>query len=668
MYQQISKLLSISGKTVNYRYEPYLWNIKSAIAQGNPYDMSQLHHYGLWAHKKTPLFLDGSHPVHDRFLDHLFDEPCDDKPSMAPDAYLTKVIRGSGRLRSYLAQYPDLKIIACIRNPLDTINSSLGMFSFFGEEFHADDRDRFRDELEARGGDVSELGDARLSVEWYAAWWRAMTDETIAVANDFPDNVFLFCHEAFQKDTDAMLGKIMDFVGIHNIGMMSGLSKPAGSSVKATSLTLRDIHKLEPQMQHYFGTILEDQFDPAERKDIGSRVLARYCRGARFSLPIAGGDVGRKTPIQLREMIMTKRRSPFLKMLGQQHDSISITELRRHFGTGIESYDDTPELDLLQSRQSDGLTIGAVVVCRNHGSTIVQSLLSCLNQTRPFDEIVVVNDRSQDESRILIKEIAQRYSEIRVVDLHLSVGEGAACNMGVQALTTDYFTRLDGDEIFWPNKNAMEANTLADDLSTVAHSDAAVVDGDNYTMRNTKNLDGVSGGDAWKVLISNPAATPRSMTLSRQLFFDVGSYSLTQTHYAHWEFCLRLAARSGIWRRPRMQPGVVSLKSDRLPVGVNEGILARNMSQIFIQSLKNRPDDYDSVLADYDALMAHHATRHIARAARGAIARCLTMNGERLDALAAHLQRRDLNAVPNLAYATALESFEAHDSKVESNA
>jgi len=144
IYQQIAKLLLLADRRVNFRYEPYLWNIRSPEAKGNPFDMSQLHHFGLMVHTGVPLFLEGGHPLHDPFVDHLFDAPWDRNPQQGPDAHLTKVIRGSGRLRSYLARFPDLRIVACLRNPVDTINSSLGMFSFFGEEFHPDDRPRLR--------------------------------------------------------------------------------------------------------------------------------------------------------------------------------------------------------------------------------------------------------------------------------------------------------------------------------------------------------------------------------------------------------------------------------------------------------------------------------------------------------------------------------------------
>ena len=100
LYQQIAKALNENRKTTNFRYEPYLWNIQSASAEGHPFDMSEISHFGLHVHTNVPLFLDGADVLHDSFIDDLFGSKCDDAKSQLPDAYLTKIIRVSGRLRS----------------------------------------------------------------------------------------------------------------------------------------------------------------------------------------------------------------------------------------------------------------------------------------------------------------------------------------------------------------------------------------------------------------------------------------------------------------------------------------------------------------------------------------------------------------------------------------
>ena len=50
------------------------------------------------------------------------------------------MIRGCGRLEAMLTLLPDLKVIVITHNLVDTVNSGLGMFSFFGDEFHPSDK------------------------------------------------------------------------------------------------------------------------------------------------------------------------------------------------------------------------------------------------------------------------------------------------------------------------------------------------------------------------------------------------------------------------------------------------------------------------------------------------------------------------------------------------
>ena len=106
IYQQMAKLILLDGLQTNFRYEPYLWDIRSHAIQGSPFGMEQLSTFGLHTHAETPLFLDPASEqpdlphvaLHNRFLDSLFAAPLDADPTRMPDACLTKVIRGSGRL------------------------------------------------------------------------------------------------------------------------------------------------------------------------------------------------------------------------------------------------------------------------------------------------------------------------------------------------------------------------------------------------------------------------------------------------------------------------------------------------------------------------------------------------------------------------------------------
>lgn len=653
IYQQLAKLLLLADRKVNFRYEPYLWNIRKAEAKGNPFDMSQLHQFGLMVHTRSPLFLDGSHPVHDPFTDHLFGEAWDDDSQQQPDSYLTKVIRGSGRLRSYIERFPDLRIVACLRNPVDTINSSLGMFSFFGEEFHADDRPRFRAERAARGADVSMLSSPDLSIEWYAQWWQAFTEETLAVARDYPENVFAFCYEAFQEAPDAILEALMEFVGVRNLGMFMGLSKPAGPTIKATSLTQHDIRVLEPQIRYYTDTVLVPHIGAQAALARTDKVVSRYL-GGRFSFPIAGSDLGRRCPIQLRGMMLNGIVSPFMSLAKRPAHPIVLADMIAHHHDGDPADLCKPVENATELKC--GKRFGAVITCHDNADTIADAVLSCLNQTLPFDEIVVVDDKSTDKSAQLLAELETRYSSLRVLALPANLGPSAARDLGIRELTTEFFTQLDGDDIFWPSKNAQEVATIAGDEGVVAFSDILLVRPEKSFVQTVAAYDDRTGADAWAALMARTPQIPRDMTLSRKLYFEAGGYDMTRHLYEDWEFKLRLAVCSRAWIRADGRAGTIYNRLSPGLSGVEDGLHARALSQIFLCGLALAPMPEDEILPAFDAVIGRFAARHVASRSRCALETCLA-KGYDPALLAGLVARREMRALDNIRYADALDAF-----------
>lgn len=662
IYQQLAKLLLLDDRKVNFRYEPYLWNIRSAEAKGNAFDMSQLHQFGLLTHTTTPLFLDGAHSAHDPFIDHLFNERWDQNPDILPDSYLTKVIRGSGRLRSYLRRYPDLKIVACLRNPVDTINSSLGMFSFFGEEFHADDRPRFREELSRRKAATSHLDPSRLTIEWYAEWWQAFTEEMLAIAADHSENVFLFCYEAFQQDSDALLESLQDFVGIRNLGMHLGLSQPAGPTIKATSLTQHDIGVLSPNIAYYQETVLSPRLGAKTAAERTDKVLSRYLQG-RFSFPIAGSDLGRKCPIQLRGMMLNGVGSPFQNLVRHTDHPISLSAL-------IDTHHPSDAAELKRpvsgaEAVKRGKTFGAVVTCHNNADTIVGAVLSCLNQTLPFDQIVVVNDKSTDASARVLGELVRRYSSLTLLDLPSNLGPAAARDLGIRKLTTEFFTQLDGDDLFWPTKNVQEAAAIDGDERTVAFSDILLAKPGDSLVQSTASYHGRTGAEAWHDLLARRPQIPRDMTISRKLYFEAGGYDMTLHLYEDWEFKLRLATKSRAWARADGLAGTVYNRLSPGLSGVHDGLHARALSQIFLRALDADEARRGDLLSAYTAMIGRFGPRHVALRTKSALEAFLARPGRDIGALSAFASRRDMSVPDNITYSEEMSAFVARQTKAE---
>jgi len=89
------------------------------------------------------------------------------------------------------------------------------------------------------------------------------------------------------------------------------------------------------------------------------------------------------------------------------------------------------------------LTISILVPCYNEEKTIRKCVLSWLNQTRPADEVIVVNDCSTDGTLKVLKEFKDR---IKIVKLKRNTGNKSFVQeKGLKHIKTDIFIATDAD-------------------------------------------------------------------------------------------------------------------------------------------------------------------------------------------------------------------------------
>jgi cellulose synthase/poly-beta-1,6-N-acetylglucosamine synthase-like glycosyltransferase len=93
----------------------------------------------------------------------------------------------------------------------------------------------------------------------------------------------------------------------------------------------------------------------------------------------------------------------------------------------------------------DKLTITILVPCYNEEKTIRKCVLSWLNQTRPADQILVVNDCSKDGT---LKALGEFEGRIRIVSLRKNTGNKSFVQeKGLKLIRTDVFIATDADTI-----------------------------------------------------------------------------------------------------------------------------------------------------------------------------------------------------------------------------
>ena len=180
---------------------------------------------------------------------------------------------------------------------------------------------------------------------------------------------------------------------------------------------------------------------------------------------------------------------------------------------------------------------------------------------QPFDEIIVVDNGSRDDSR----EIAAR-AGARVIALESNLGFAAAVNRGIEASQSDWIAILNNDVTLAPE-------WLAILLESAAASDVSFASGKILSASDPTRIDGgfdeiSRGACAWRCGAGKPDSvlwnTPRrvrfvSMTAAifrRALFRDIGPLDETFGSYLEdIDFGLRcaLAGREG-----RYEPAAVA--------------------------------------------------------------------------------------------------------------
>ena len=96
-------------------------------------------------------------------------------------------------------------------------------------------------------------------------------------------------------------------------------------------------------------------------------------------------------------------------------------------------------------------TVSAILPNRNHAEELHISLAGLVNQSRPFDEIIVVDDASTDHSLDVIGKFRLKFPQIRLLQNGTRLGVPDTVNKGLFAASSDYVILASADEKIEPS-------------------------------------------------------------------------------------------------------------------------------------------------------------------------------------------------------------------------
>ena len=182
------------------------------------------------------------------------------------------------------------------------------------------------------------------------------------------------------------------------------------------------------------------------------------------------------------------------------------------------------------------MKFSVIIPAYNAEQYIATAIESCLSQTYPPHEIIVVDDGSTDGTA----RIADSFpAPVRVIRLEKSTGPSIARNRGVQVSTGDWLAFLDADDWFLPEKLDRQRRCALE------HEDAILI----YTGFLI-SLDGVESPARFNpptllepMLRYRCAFHVGTVVLRRDAFDSVCGFDPTHRGTEDWDLWLRLVAR-----------------------------------------------------------------------------------------------------------------------------
>lgn len=110
------------------------------------------------------------------------------------------------------------------------------------------------------------------------------------------------------------------------------------------------------------------------------------------------------------------------------------------------------------------MRISTVITAYNTERYIASTIESVLRQTRPSDEIIVVDDGSTDGTPDVLRGFT---AQVRVISQQ-NGGPARAVNVGVAASTGDALAFLDGDDLWLPEKLRIQSAALSSEADLEA--------------------------------------------------------------------------------------------------------------------------------------------------------------------------------------------------------
>lgn len=183
-------------------------------------------------------------------------------------------------------------------------------------------------------------------------------------------------------------------------------------------------------------------------------------------------------------------------------------------------------------------TVSVIIPTHNRRALTARAIDSVLSQADPADEIIVVDDGSDDGTGA---EIRTAFPAIRCLR-QSHQGVSAARNRGIEAARGEWLAFLDSDDTWLPDKLARQRASIA------ARPEARIVHGDEIWVRDGRRVNPMKkhrkhGGRIYRHCLPLCVISPSCVMIHREVFERVGLFDTTLPACEDYDLWLRICCR-----------------------------------------------------------------------------------------------------------------------------
>ena len=186
-------------------------------------------------------------------------------------------------------------------------------------------------------------------------------------------------------------------------------------------------------------------------------------------------------------------------------------------------------------------TVSVIIPVYNRVNLIDRSINSVISQTYPINEIIVIDDGSNDGTYDLIKrnfpQVSLQYQENK--------GVSNARNIGIKLAKSKWIAFLDSDDEWLPKKVEEQINLLNINLSfKICHTDEVWIR--NQVRVNPMKKHRKYGGDIYNKCLPLCVISPSSIIIHKDIFNDIGLFDEELPVCEDYDMWLRICSKYSV--------------------------------------------------------------------------------------------------------------------------